>query len=165
MEITLIVKAPGLEAAMNNLAAAIGGAKSVPDLAQNVPVEAPATIPTAPVQAPAPTAAAPSVPAMQAAPNTPAPAQAATPSATATPHSEAVVTAPAPAPIAHPAPAPVTMQAIATAGAALIDAGPENMAKLIGLLQSKYGVQTITQLKPEQFEAFAADLRAMGAKL
>lgn len=162
MEITLTIKAPGLEAAMNNLAAAIGGAKvSVPDLAQNVPVEAPATTPIAP----APAAAAPSVPAMQVAPNIPAPAQAVTPSATVTPHSEAVVTAPAPAPVVPTAPAPVTMQTIATAGAALVDAGPENMAKLIGLLQSKYGVQTITQLKPEQYEAFAADLRAMGAKL
>lgn len=162
MEITLTIKAPGLEAAMNNLAAAIGGEKvSVPDLAQNVPVEAPATTPTAP----APTAAAPSVPVMQAAPNIPAPVQAATPSATVTPHSEAVATAPAPTPVVPPAPAPVTMQTIATAGAALVDAGPENMAKLIGLLQSKYGVQTITQLKPEQYEAFAADLRAMGAKL
>ena len=29
----------------------------------------------------------------------------------------------------------------------------------------KYGVETITQLKPEQYQAFAEDLRALGADI
>lgn len=74
--------------------------------------------------------------------------------------------APDPAPAAAPsAPAPsdakaLTMDDLGRAGATLIDAG--KMPQLIALL-GKYGVQAVTQLKPEQFNAFADEMRALGA--
>jgi hypothetical protein len=38
------------------------------------------------------------------------------------------------------------------------------MPQVITLL-GKYGVQAITQLQPESFEAFAGELRALGAAI
>jgi hypothetical protein len=38
------------------------------------------------------------------------------------------------------------------------------MQKILGLLP-KYNVPAINLIKPEQFEAVAADLRALGAKI
>lgn len=80
--------------------------------------------------------------------------------------------APAPAPVAPTAPVPVapaptatphyTIDQLAAAGAGLIDAG--KMHELLNLL-AKYNVQAITMLKPEQFAAMAADLRALGARI
>lgn len=55
----------------------------------------------------------------------------------------------------------VTLDDLGRAGATLIDAG--KMPQLIALL-GKYGVQAVTQLKPEHFNAFADELRALGAK-
>ncbi len=82
---------------------------------------------------------------------------------------------PAPAPVAASAPAPAPVPAvpvapaptynhdqIMTAGAALIDAGKIN--ELIGLLNT-FGVQAVTQLKQEQFGAFATELRKLGAQI
>lgn len=79
------------------------------------------------------------------------------------------VTANVPGPaatVADSAPAPtevkaVTLDDLGRAGATLIDAG--KMPQLIALL-GKYGVQAVTQLKPEHFTAFADELRALGAK-
>ena len=88
--------------------------------------------------------------------------------------------APQPAPITHQ-PAPITPQAaapvvpvaaapsftkeqIARAGSELISQQPARMQELMGLLAS-YGVQAITDLKPEQLGPFATTLRGMGAKL
>lgn len=79
-----------------------------------------------------------------------------------------VQAAPATAPVVAPAPAPVaapptyTLDQIAVAGAALMDAN--KMDQLLALL-AKYGVNAITQLPPEQYGAFATELRALGAQI
>lgn len=58
--------------------------------------------------------------------------------------------------------APITVEMLSRAGAPLVDQG--KMAQLMGLL-NKYGVQAITQLKPDMYEAFAGDLRSLGAQI
>ena len=86
-----------------------------------------------------------------------------------------VQTAPTPAPVAAPAPVPTpaappvpvtaptyTLDQIAKAGANLVDAG--KMEQLLALL-TKYGVQAVTQLTPDQYGAFATELRALGAQI
>ena len=55
-----------------------------------------------------------------------------------------------------------TLDQLAKAGAALAQAGKMNEA--LALL-AKYGVQTVNQLKPEQYGAFATELRALGAQV
>ena len=57
-----------------------------------------------------------------------------------------------------------TIDQIAAAGAKLLDEDANKMSALLDLL-GKYGVQAITQLKPEQLAGFAADLRALGAEV
>ena len=81
---------------------------------------------------------------------------------------------PAPVPAPAPAPAPAapvvpvggaptyTLDQIAKAGASLVDAG--KMEPLLALL-GRYGVQAVTQLAPEQYGAFATELRALGAQI
>lgn len=124
----------------------------------------PAT-PTAPVNpTPAPVA-------------TPAPAPgaplSATPAQTAIPIAPTVPVAglaPAAAPAANVAPAPAvptsapqyTLDMIATAGSALIDAG--KMDQLMQLL-GKFGVASLTELAPESYGAVANELRALGAAI
>lgn len=69
---------------------------------------------------------------------------------------------PAPAP-AVPTVAPqYTLEMIAKAGTALIDAG--KMTELSALL-AKYGVEALTTLDPAHYGTFAAELRAMGAAI
>lgn len=55
-----------------------------------------------------------------------------------------------------------TIDMLARAGAALTQAGKTQEA--LALL-AKYGVQTVNQLKPEQYGAFATELRALGAQI
>ena len=108
---------------------------------------------------------------------TPAPAPgaplSATPAQTATPIAPTVpVAAPAPTvtPAANVAPVPAvptsapqyTLDMIATAGSALIDAG--KMDQLMGLL-GKFGVASLTELAPESYGAVANELRALGAAI
>lgn len=74
---------------------------------------------------------------------------------------------PAPSPAVSSAPIPTatptyTLDALARAGAALAQAG--KMQEALTLL-AKYGVQTVNQLKPEQYGAFATELRALGAQI
>lgn len=74
-----------------------------------------------------------------------------------------VATAPAAVPAAVPTAAPTyTLDALARAGAALAQAGKMNEALAV---LAKYGVQSVNQLKPEQYGAFAAELRALGAQI
>ena len=124
----------------------------------------PAT-PTAPVNpTPAPVATPAQAPG---APLSATPAQTATPIAPTVP-----VAAPAPtaAPAANVAPAPAvptsapqyTLDMIATAGSALIDAG--KMDQLMQLL-GKFGVASLTELAPESYGAVANELRALGAAI
>jgi hypothetical protein len=70
--------------------------------------------------------------------------------------------APAVAPVV-PTGAPVyTLDQLARAGAVLAQAG--KMESALALL-AKYGIQSVSQLKPEQYGAFATELRALGAQL
>ena len=55
-----------------------------------------------------------------------------------------------------------TLDALARAGAVLAQSG--KMEQALALL-AKYNVQTVNQLKPEQYGAFATELRALGAQL
>lgn len=149
MEITVTVNAPELAGAITKLALAIEGAALNKNGEVTIPVGTTATVqsveqvvqPTtaaAPQQtAPAPQPQAQTIPMPQA----PTPAQ----QTTAQPQQKAL-----------------TLNDIATAGAGLVDQG--KMQQVIELL-GKYGVQAITQLQPTQFDAFAGELRALGAAI
>lgn len=148
MEMKIKIDVPELVAAVEKLAAAIDKTAlsiTVPNEgtlnfnmpAGNTPV-APAPVQTAPTPAPAPT------PTPAAPPVTPMPTAAA-------PTSAVPVTAPT-----------YTLDQIAKAGANLVDAG--KMEQLLALL-TKYGVQAVTQLTPDQYGAFATELRALGAQI
>lgn len=157
MEMKIKIDVPELVAAVEKLAAAIDKAAphiTVPNegtLNINMPTPAPTqtapTVPTPPV-APA-SAAVPTVPPVASAP-------------------VAVPTAPPAAPVTPAAPTvPVTaptytLDQIAKAGASLVDAG--KMGQLLAML-TKYGVQAVTQLNPDQYGAFATELRALGAQI
>lgn len=124
------------------------------NLSQMVAVNAnTAPAPTAPISQP--TAAAPvAVSSAAPAPITP-PVPAAAP--------VSVATAPVAVPTAVPTAAPTyTLDALARAGAALAQSGKMNDALAV---LAKYGVQSVNQLKPEQYGAFAAELRALGAQI
>lgn len=174
MKVT-ITAATDLMAVLNNIAAALNGKnphtvcnqygennhqienvgtfKMDAGIASVAPVN-PTPAPTVPTQAPG-------------APLSATPAQTATPIAPTVP-----VAAPAPTvtPAANVAPAPAvptsapqyTLDMIATAGSALIDAG--KMDQLMGLL-GKFGVASLTELAPESYGAVANELRALGAAI
>lgn len=149
MEITVTVNAPELAGAITKLALAIEGAALNKNGEVTIPAGTTATVqsveqvvqPTtaaAPQQtAPAPQPQAQTIPMPQA----PTPAQ----QTTAQPQQKAL-----------------TLNDIATAGAGLVDQG--KMQQVIELL-GKYGVQAITQLQPTLFDAFAGELRALGAAI
>lgn len=150
------IEAPDLAAAICKLAAAIAPHDintPTPDEPRGIPTAAPA----APVAASAP-----------AAPVNPTPAPVAPVAAPIAPTDPVPTEQPAAAPVAHaPAAVPVTaptytVDQIARAGASLVDAG--KMEQLLALL-SRYGVAAVTQLKPDQFGAFATELRALGAQI
>lgn len=153
------ITAPEISEAINNLARAIGLAVTNPygqintapvikqaepqqrTLAQAtpVPVPQPAAVPTVPTSAPQTVTAAPNTPSA----NYP---------------TEVASTAPT-----VPTSAPqFTLEMIAKAGTALIDAG--KMSELSALL-AKYGVEALTSLDTAQYGAFANDLRALGAAI
>ena len=158
MEMKIKIDVPELVAAVEKLAAAIDKTAlniTVPNegtLNFNMPAgnapAAPVPVQTASVPTPAPVAAP-----------APAPAPAPTPAA---PPVTPMPTAAAPAP-AVPVTAPTyPLDQIAKAGANLVDAG--KMEQLLALL-TKYGVQAVTQLTPDQYGAFATELRALGAQI
>lgn len=156
--------------AIKSFAAALDGKNFMPVPKAGAQAAAPAltilpATPTAPVNpTPAPVA-------------TPAPAPgaplSATPAQTATPIAPTVpvaALAPTVTPAANTAPAPTvptsapqyTLDMIATAGSALIDAG--KMDQLMQLL-GKFGVASLTELAPESYGAVAGELRALGATI
>lgn len=168
-EAKLTITAPGLEMALNNLAAAISGAKVGP---MTGPAAAPSNPqdPTlaAPSAAPAPTApqAAPQAGPTSAYPSNPAPGPIPTAAAAGFP-------GPAPTPVSQASPLPqaglplggppqYTVDQIMQAGATLMDAG--KVTELTNLLHS-FGVQAVMDLKPEQLGAFATEMRKMGAAI
>lgn len=170
------IEAPELAAAINNVAEAF---KSRPVTVPVAPVVAPAapaeqTPPPAekPVEAPVatPTDAlvtsavngVASVPT-----NAPAPAPVEAPAPMSTAISDPAPAAPAapamPAAPTAPAEKVYTFDDITNAGAQLLEAG--KMEQLMGLLKINYNVQAVTQLRPDQYAAVAADLRKLGARI
>lgn len=153
MEMKIKIDVPELVAAVEKLAAAIDKSAlniTVPNegtLNFNMPAGNAPVTPTAPAT-PAPVQAAPAVPTT---PMAPAPA--------AAPTTPPVASAPVAVPVTAPT---YTLDQIAKAGASLVDAG--KMEQLLGLL-TKYGVQAVTQLNPDQYGAFATELRALGAQI
>ena len=146
MDIRIQINCPDLVSAANILAGAWGRKtqQAAPVLPQPT-VQAPAA--PQPIKEPKTTPVAP-----QAAPITPPTAQ-----------------APAPAPVAAPTTAPVagptyTIQDLAVAGANLVRENPAVHPQLMGLL-GQFGVQAVTDLKPDQLGPFANAMRQMGAKL
>lgn len=157
-KLEILVTAPELSEAINNLAKAISsgkmigatvtnttsaGADAIPEVAHPTPT---------PVAQPAPVPETPN-------PTTPNSAQ---PTATgvSTPtnasyHSEAQPTIPTSAP-------QYTLDMIAKAGTALVDAGKMN--ELMALL-AKFGVEVLTSLPTEHYGAFVTELRALGANI
>ena len=143
LEMKITIAAPDLAAAINNLAAALDG--------NTVPAEKPAK---AEKQTEAKDAA------QQAPVN---PMQATGAPLSATPAQTVAPVANVPVASAVPTGAPTyTLDMIARAGAALVDAG--KMDALCGLL-AKYGVEALTALDPAQYGNFANDLRALGATI
>lgn len=180
-EVKITISAPELAQAINNLAAALMGAK--PQQA------APAIQQTAPAPVPQPQAAQMQqpVPAPQGyAPANPTPAATSAASApTAAPVAPMAGPTSAypsnqPAPAAYPSQPPMpqqpapptgvpvtaapqyTIDQIMKAGATLMDAG--RVDDLMNLLHN-FGVSAVTELKPEQTGAFATALRGLGAKI
>lgn len=143
LEVKITLIASELAAAINNLAAAIGGQSTA--TAPNVPTRT-GEAPAAPVE-PTQSAAAPTQ--VQAPTQPDAPVQ-------------PPVAPPAPPVVPVAAPPTYNRDQIMTAGAALIDAGKIN--ELMGLLNA-FGVQAVTQLKQEQLGAFATELRKLGAQI
>ena len=176
LEMKITVAAPDLAAAINNLAAALDGKNphtvcnqygtdnkhidNVGTINMGMSGKAQPATPAAPVN-PTP---APTVPTQ--APGAPL---SATPAQTAAQIAPTVPVA-QPAPVANTAPAPTvptsapqyTLDMIATAGSALIDAG--KMDQLMQLL-GKFGVASLTELAPESYGAVAGELRALGATI
>lgn len=172
MEMKITVEAPDLAASILKLAEAIASgpdpALLIPD--EPLPVSAYPATPVAALVAPvaAHVSPAPVNPTPGPAPTTAAPVAAPSPSPTpvtnaptAGPTSAAPGNTPAPAVPVTGAPA-YTLDQISRAGASLVDAG--KMQQLLELL-GRYGVQAVTQLKPEQYGAFATELRALGAQI
>lgn len=163
MEMKITVEAPDLAASILKLAEAIA---SGPDPALLVPDE-PLPVsgyPTTPAPAPAPVSPAPVNPTQTPAPTVVAPSPSPMPvtsAPTAGPTSAAPGSTPGPTVPVASAPA-YTLDQISRAGASLVDAG--KMEQLLALL-GRYGVQAVTQLQPEQYGAFATELRALGAQI
>lgn len=170
MEMKITVEAPDLAASILKLAEAIASgpdpALLIPD--EPLPVSAYPTTPAPAAPVAAPVSPAPVNPTPGPAPTTAAPVVAPSPSPTpvtnaptAGPTSAAPGNTPAPAVPVAGAPT-YTLDQISRAGASLVDAG--KMQQLLELL-GRYGVQAVTQLQPEQYGAFATELRALGAQI
>lgn len=84
------------------------------------------------------------------------------PTASAVPTAPAVPTVPAVPTTPAPTAQTYTLDAIAKAGSALVDAG--RIAEVTALL-AKYGVDILTALDPSKYGEFATDLRALGAQI
>ena len=162
-EVRVTVEAPDVCAAVRELAAAMvataGAPRAVNTAEKQTPVQ---QVPTQPAQ-----------PTQQFTQSTTqqAPVQATQPPQQAPAQLPQQFTQPAPNTVAQafqqpvqqaPAARQYTADEIARAGASLLEKGL--MPQLIALL-GKYNVQSITGLRPDQFPAFAEDLKAMGADL
>lgn len=156
-EIKITLTVPGLPEAINNLAEALRGNSFAAPVASAPVVQQPTAQATQPEAAPVVN------------PTTPAAAPVQTPVANTAPVNTAPVVNAAPSVPSAPAPSNAaavnyTIEQLSVAGAALCEQG--KMPQLIALL-GKYGVQAVTQLNPapETLNAFAAELKALGANL
>lgn len=153
-QINLTIHIPDLADAINNLAAAFNGKNTHTmcnqygagnkhiDNAGAINMDTGDKAPTVPVNP------------------TPAPVTSVPLSATpAQPVAPAANTAPAPVPTAAPQ---YTLESLATAGSALIDAG--KLDQLMAIF-ANFGVESLTDLSPEHYGAVANDLRALGARI
>ena len=157
---------PDLSEALKVLATAIAGRASVlmQSAVTTTPKKPSSTPASAPAHKPEPTSAvtSASIPV-----HNPDPVSAVTPAPVAAP---AAPTAQKPVPTGAPTaqkPVPTgapqyTLDMLATAGSALIDAG--KMDQLVQLL-TKFGVASLTDLQPEHYGAVANELRALGAAI
>lgn len=94
-----------------------------------------------------------------------APAAPVAPAAAIQPSASANAPAPMAASVVPLSSAPTySMAQIAKAGADLISQNPALLPQVSALL-SQYGVQAVTEVKPEDYGAFATALRGMGAKI
>lgn len=120
------------------------------------PVEAPAPAPAPqPIPAPVNPTPAPVAPAPQMPPVAP---QVAPPTAPSAP-------APTPNPVVPGTEPPkYSIDDIARAGAELAQQGPDKITALTGLLQ-QFGLQAVTQLRPDQMGPFVMALRGLGARI
>lgn len=151
LEIKVTVVIPGMPEAINNLAQALTNSSvpAHPRTVQNISIE---TIPKAVAEQPV-------VVPQTNTEITPEPITAeSTPVVQTTPIAPTPTPAPAPATNAKK----YTREEIVKAGSALVT--QNKMPELLALLQ-KHGVASVAQLKPEQYDAFAADLIALGAAL
>lgn len=160
MEITVTVNAPELAGAITKLALAIEGAALNKNGEVTIPAGTTATVQSV-EQVVQPTTVAPVAPQQTAPAPQPQAQTIPTPQPTA-PVPQPQVPTPAQQTTAQPQQKVLTLNDIATAGAGLVDQG--KMQQVIELL-GKYGVQAITQLQPTQFDAFAGELRALGAAI
>lgn len=156
-EIKITLTVPGLPEAINNLAEALRGNSAAAPVASAPVVQQPTAQATQPEAAPVVN------------PTTPAAVPVQTPVANTAPVNTAPVVNAAPSVPSAPAPSNAaavnyTIEQLSVAGAALCEQG--KMPQLIALL-GKYGVQAVTQLNPapETLNAFAAELKALGANL
>lgn len=133
--------------------------------AVTIPTGYPTADPTSavPFTTPAQTTAAPATPAAAPSASTSTPSQA-YPSNPTQPTYPPQIQQPAPAPQQPPVTTGITytVEQIADAAAPIMQRGDGQ--KLIELL-SKYGVQALTQLDAQYLPSFAADIRALGARI
>ena len=124
--------------------------------AQPEPVPAPQPAPAPqPIPAPVNPTPAPVAPAPQMPPVAP---QVAPPTAPSAP-------APTPNPVVPGTEPPkYSIDDIARAGAELAQQGPDKITALTGLLQ-QFGLQAVTQLRPDQMGPFVMALRGLGARI
>lgn len=157
MEIKVTLTIPGLPDALNNLAAAISS-HPVSTVADAVKTATHAQQKDTSVVNPAPTVAT-SVTNGAAAATTPPVSPVSVPPVVAAQSSPTPTSSPA-----NTTAAGYTIEQLSAAGAALCEQG--KMPQLIALLD-KYGVRAVTQLSPapEILNAFAAEMKALGANL
>lgn len=152
LEIKVTVVIPGMPEAINNLASALTNSSvpAHPRTVQNISIETTQAVPKVvaeqPIVVPQPNTEI-----------TPEPI-----TAESTPVVQTTPIAPAPTPAPATNAKKYTREEIAKAGSALVT--QNKMPELLALLQ-KHGVASVAQLKPEQYDAFAADLIALGAAL
>ena len=147
------ITAPELTEAINNFT------KAITSLAGTIQIGTTTTaVPSNTIGADANTPAQTEVPPMSEPTPTVVPTVQPVPTAQTAPQPE-----PAPAPTAIPTAAPqYTLEMIAKAGTALVDAG--RTADVSALL-ARYGVEVLTALDPSMYGAIAMELRAMGAQI